>query len=80
MFVENLKGHLRFFRKHRGPLETLAARLLIGGSVLARWAVRELSALGLGLLGRPLPAGLRHRQEIFRAAARWVLRGQPLAR
>ena len=80
MFVENLKGHLRFFRKHRGALETLAARLLIGGSVLARWAVRESAALGLRLIGRPVPEGLRHRREIFRAAAGWVLRGQPLAR
>lgn len=79
MFVENLKGHLRFFRKHRGGLATLAARGALAVSVLSRWALRETLALGWWILGRPLPESLRHRQEIFRTAARWVLRGQPLS-
>ena len=36
MFVENLRGHLRWFDKHRGPKEAERARLLLLGSLRLR--------------------------------------------
>ena len=66
LFVEHLKSRVRFFRAHRGRLAAAGARMLIAGAVLARWALRELV---------PGDGGKR---ALFRAAARWVLAGQPL--
>jgi GT2 family glycosyltransferase len=78
MFVENLKGKLRFFRKHRGGAATLAARALLACSVLLRHTGREIQALALRLAGRAPAEPLRLRLAMFRAARSWVLRGLPL--
>jgi len=76
MFVENLKGRLRFLDKHQGAITRLLGRALIAGSVFLRLGWRML---------RPAPPrgdaarepALRKRQ-MFLAAAAWVLRGMPL--
>ena len=78
MFVENLKGRVRFLRKHRGRLAAAGARALIGVSVLLRAARNELQALGLRLAGRSAAESGRRRQEMFRSALRWVARGLPV--
>ena len=78
MFVENLRGRLRFLSKHRSSLVVMAARATIAVSVLLRFAWREAQALGLSLMGRPVPEPLRLRLTSLSAAARWVLRGLPL--
>lgn len=79
MFVENLKGRVRFLQKHRGYLVATAARALIAVSVLLRFAWREAEALGLSLAGRAPGEPLRQRRTMFRSAIRWVLRGLPLS-
>jgi GT2 family glycosyltransferase len=79
MFVENLKGRVRFLRKHRGPLAATVARGLIATSVLFRLAWREAQALGLGAMGGAPDEALRLTRRRFRAAARWVLRGLPVS-
>ncbi len=89
MFVENLKGRVRFLRKHRGPVVAAAARALIALSVMVRWLWKEVAALfrGGGSAGGARDAGSEageagealQSQEMFRAAARWVLRGLPLS-
>src|SRR5439155_203793 len=78
MFVENLRGRLRFLSKHRSSLVVMAAHATIAVSVLLRFAWREAQALGLSLMGRPVPEPLRLRLTSLSAAARWVLRGLPL--
>lgn len=77
MFVENLKGRLRFLRKHRGALVAATARGLIAVSVLIRFLWREGQALGSALAGRTPRESLRRTRTMFRAAMRWVLRGLP---
>ncbi|HEX7079319.1 MAG TPA: glycosyltransferase family 2 protein, partial [Candidatus Eisenbacteria bacterium] len=79
MFVENLKGRVRFLRKHRGPLIAMLARALIAVSVLLRLAWREAQGAGRALRGRPVEEPLRTTRAKLRAAARWVARGLPLA-
>ncbi|HET9952520.1 MAG TPA: glycosyltransferase family 2 protein [Candidatus Eisenbacteria bacterium] len=79
MFVENLKGRIRFLRKHRGGFVAFAARGLIAASVLLRFGWREAQALGLALSGRPRAESLLVTRSMFRAAMRWVLRGLPLS-
>jgi len=79
MFVENLKGRVRFLQKHRGPFVAAAARGVIALSVLLRYAWREARALGLSLVGRRAEASLRTEQIMFRSAIRWVLLGLPLS-
>jgi GT2 family glycosyltransferase len=78
MFVENLRGKLRFFRKHRGRAATLAARGVLAASVLLRHGARELQALAVRLSGHAPAEPLLLRLAMFRAARRWVLRGLPL--
>lgn len=78
MFVENLKGRIRFLKKHRGPVVATAARGIIAASVLLRFAWREAQAIGLKMAGRVPGKPLRLDQSMFRAASRWVLRGLPL--
>lgn len=77
MFVENLKGRIRFLRKHRGVLVAAVARGLIAVSVLMRFLWREGQALGAALTGRVPKESLRLTRTMFRAAMRWVLRGLP---
>jgi GT2 family glycosyltransferase len=79
MFVEHLKGRIRFFSKHRGRASVWSVRGLIAFSILLRTAARETQIAGRRLLGRGIPDELRHRQEIFRAALAWVMAGQPIA-
>jgi hypothetical protein len=79
MFVENLKGRIRFLRKHRGAAAALAGRALVGLSVLLRLAWREAQALAVRLSGRGPDETLRLKQRMFRAASGWVLRGLPLS-
>lgn len=78
MFVENLKGRIRFLRKHRGALVEAAARAIIALSVLLRLALVELRTLGGGIGEGPGGDALRRRRTMFREAARWVLRGLPV--
>ena len=78
MFVENLKGRVRFLRKHRGPLVATVARGLIGISVLLRFAWREAEAVARSLAGRPIDEPLDLDRSRFRAAMGWVARGLPL--
>jgi len=78
LFVENLKGHLLFFRKHGGPLAVTAARALLAFSILGRAAAREAAGAAYRWSGRSLPPALEERIALFRAAAAWVLRGQPI--
>lgn len=77
MFVENLKGRVRYLRKHRGVFVAAVARGLIAVSVLLRFAWRETQALVRGrsgpARGEPPPPS----QTMFRAAMRWVMRGMP---
>jgi GT2 family glycosyltransferase len=75
MFVENLKGRIRFLRKHRGPWVATAARALIALSVFLRWPGKEVAALGRG--GGAVAR--RQSRTMFRSAAAWVLRGLPLS-
>ncbi|HEU4335562.1 MAG TPA: glycosyltransferase family 2 protein [Candidatus Eisenbacteria bacterium] len=79
MFVENLKGRLRFLRKHRGPLVAALARALIAFAVLVRFVWREAESLASAAGGRPRAPSLRRRRTMFRAALGWVLRGLPLS-
>lgn len=79
MFVENLKGRLRFLRKHRGVSVAAAARGLIAVSVLVRFLWREGQTLGMALTGRAPNESLRLTRTMFRAAMGWVLRGLPLS-
>jgi N-acetylglucosaminyl-diphospho-decaprenol L-rhamnosyltransferase len=77
MFVENLKGRVRFLDKHRGGLSAALARTLIAGSILLRWTWSEIRLLGASLVGRaPTPELLRHRAR-FRHAGRWLFKGMP---
>jgi len=80
MFIENLKGRVRYLRKHRGPMVATAARVIIAVSVLLRYAWRETQGFGLALTGRRVEERLRLRQTSLRSATRWVLRGLPLTR
>ena len=77
MFVENLKGRLRFLRKHRGVGVALAARGLVAVSVLLRFFWREAQSIGVALRGRAPNESLQLSRTMFRAAMRWVLRGLP---
>ncbi|HSQ60510.1 MAG TPA: glycosyltransferase family 2 protein [Acidobacteriota bacterium] len=79
MFVENLKGRLRFLRKHRGPLVAGIARALIAFAVLLRFVWREVESLAAAAGGRPRAPSLQRRRTMFRAALAWVLRGLPLS-
>jgi GT2 family glycosyltransferase len=79
MFVENLKGRLRYLRKHRGPLVAGIARALIATAVLLRFVWREIESLASAAGGRPRAPSLRTRRTMFRAALGWVLRGLPLS-
>jgi len=78
MFVENLKGRVRYLRKHRGSMVAVVARVVIAVSVLLRSAWRESQALPYFLAGRAVPERLGIRQTSLRSAMRWVLRGLPL--
>ena len=78
MFVENLKGRVRFLRNHRGPIVAATARCLIGISVLLRFTWREVEAAVRSLAGRPIDEPLGLDRSRFRAAMRWVARGFPL--
>ena len=79
MFVENLKGRVRFLRKHRGVAVAGIARGLIAVSVLLRFVWREALALGRTASGRARRESPLLNQTMFRAAAHWVLRGLPLS-
>lgn len=79
MFVENLKGRLRFLRKHRGPIVEGAAKVLIAFAVLIRFVWRETETIASAATGRPRDPSLLRRRTMFRAALAWVLRGLPLA-
>jgi GT2 family glycosyltransferase len=79
MFVENLKGRVRFLRKHRGPLVAAAGRGIIAFAIVARLAWREAEAAAGRISGRTPSEALRLKQEMFRAAFRWVLAGLPVA-
>jgi len=78
MFVENLKGRVRFMDKHHGGASAALARTLIAGSILLRWAWSEARLLAGRLMGRsPAPELLRHRDR-FRHAGRWLIEGMPM--
>lgn len=77
MFVENLKGRVRFLRKHRGPLADWTGRTLIATSVLLRFGLREAQALAVRASGRPPGEGLLLRRQMFRSGAAWVIAGMP---
>lgn len=79
MFVEKLKGRVRFLRKHRGPLVAATARAMIAISVLLRSAWREAQVLRHSLAGSAAPEGVRLRQTSLRYAIHWVLQGLPLS-
>jgi hypothetical protein len=79
MFVENLKGRVRFLRKHRGSVVAALARGVIALSVVIRLAWREVRTLAGSLAGRPPDDALRVDRIMFRSAVRWVLRGLPLS-
>ena len=78
MFVENLKGRVRFLRKHRGDLVSWCGRVLIATSVVMRFALREAQAMGARASGRPLDPLLLRKREMFRSALAWVLGGMRL--
>jgi N-acetylglucosaminyl-diphospho-decaprenol L-rhamnosyltransferase len=78
MFVEVLKGRLRFLEKHRGPLVVLGARAVIASSVLLRATARELMNLWRRLRRQPIPEALRLRVIMFRTATQWVFKGMPV--
>jgi GT2 family glycosyltransferase len=78
MFVENLKGRLRFLQKHRGPLIAFCARVLMATSVLLRTAARELMTASRRIRHQPIPEGLQLRVVMFRSATVWVFKGLPL--
>jgi GT2 family glycosyltransferase len=75
MFVENLKGRVRFMRKHRGAPAAWSARGLLAVSVLLRFLLRETQLLAVRAGGRTPEASLIERRAMFRSAARWVLAG-----
>jgi GT2 family glycosyltransferase len=79
MFVENLKGRVRFMTKHRGGAVAAAARAIIALSVVLRFLWSEVRMLALRLIGRAPGAPLCRNQERFRGAIRWVLAGMPVA-
>jgi hypothetical protein len=79
MFVENLKGRVRFMRKHRGPAVAAAARAILALSVALRFLWSEARMLALRVLGRVPRAPLRRNQERFRSAVGWTLAGMPVA-
>jgi len=79
MFVENLKGRLRFLQKHRGPLAVFLARGLLAASVLLRHAAGVARLALLRLLGRSPTDAFLFQLTRFRAARGWVLRGLPLS-
>jgi N-acetylglucosaminyl-diphospho-decaprenol L-rhamnosyltransferase len=79
MFVETLKGRLRFLRKHRGTAVTACARMMIAISVLARSGARELALRIRNLAGQSPSEDSLLRIEMFRAAVRWVFQGLPLS-
>jgi transcriptional regulator with XRE-family HTH domain len=79
MFVENLKGRIRFLRKHRGWTVATVARALVAVSVTLRWLARELQAAGARLAGRGVDEELRLRQVMFRSALAWVWSGMRLS-
>ena len=79
MFVENLKGRVRFMRKHRGAAVAAAARAILALSVALRFLWSEARMLALRLLGRAPRAPLRRNQERFRSAFGWTLAGMPVA-
>jgi GT2 family glycosyltransferase len=79
MFIENMKGRLRFFHKHRGPLAIILARALLAISILFRGLAWESQWAVVRLTGRAPAEALLFRLTIFRAARRWVLRGLPLS-
>jgi GT2 family glycosyltransferase len=76
MYVENLKGRLRFFRKHRGTAERLLAAGIIALSVIPRWLVRELQLVAGG---SRVSEHVRLQRDMFRAAAGWIAMGMPAA-
>jgi GT2 family glycosyltransferase len=79
MFVENLKGRIRFLRKHRGPAIAAAGRALVAVSVTLRWLARELQ-VGLARgTGRGAGEELRLRRIMFRSAVVWVWSGMRLS-
>ena len=79
MFVETLKGRLRFLRKHRGPVVTATARVMMAISVLGRLLARELAFAARRLSGRSVSEDSQRRLEMFRATSRWVFKGLPLS-
>src|SRR5207302_3279781 len=56
----------------RRLLEDEARRLDLGPRLLDARGVAALARLGLGLLGEPLPLGLRHADDLRRARGRRV--------
>jgi hypothetical protein len=78
LFVEHLKSRVRYFRKHRSPRDAAVAQALIAVSVLARWVARELQRAAGTIRGRTPSPRLESRRALFRAAALWVMGGQPL--
>lgn len=78
MFVENLKGRVRFLRKHDGAFAAVAARVLLAVAMAVRLAWRETQAVVVRVRGGTLDGPLRLKREMFRAAWRWLLKGAPL--
>ena len=77
MFVENLKGRLRFLRKHHRPSTTTWARALLAISVGMRYAARLALSAGRRVLGKSGTEDQERKLAMFRAAYRWVRQGMP---
>lgn len=77
MFVENLKGRLRFLRKHRSPSTMALARALLATSVGMRYVARLALSTGRRVFGRPPTDDQERKLEMFRAAYRWLRQGMP---
>ena len=77
MFVENLKGRVRYLRKHRGRAVAAVARVMIAVSVIVRWARNGLTGLVARRTGRAPDEARARRDRMFDAAVGWVLRGLP---
>lgn len=78
MFVENLKGRVRFMEKHHGGAAAIGARSLIAGSVFLRLVWSEGRVVASRLLGRDPKPALRRHQARFRHAGLWILAGMPV--
>src|SRR5262249_23587646 len=77
MFVENLKGRLRFLRKHRKPSTAAWGKVLMAASVEMRFRARLALASVGRWFGRHPTEVERLKLEMFRAAAEWLRQGMP---